>query len=126
MQFSGNHDNSSRLIIGGLGLSLIGLLSFGFHRVVNALRGRKDTLVARHNPTSRAMICAPASGAARASAVQPVRAKQHASEIAAQPAETGKTASSNTQKIITVTGIFKVVGRLKAPDLDDQLVYLDE
>ena len=121
MQFSDIHDNTSRLAIGALGLSLLGLLSFGVNRVVNALKGRKDLTMSRYN--SRSIMCAPASGVGRAASAKPARAKK--SETVAE-AESTTQKGTPEAKQLTVTGVFKVIGRLERPAFDDQLVYLDE
>ena len=68
-----------------------------------------------------------AAGVGRAAAAKPTRSKKHESMAEAEPATVKKkTAEVGRAKQITVTGIFKVVGRVKRPALDDQLVYLDE
>jgi len=125
VQFSDIHDNTSRLAIGALGLSLLGLLSLGVNRVVNALKGRKDLTMPRYN--SRALICAPASGVTRGAAAGPAPSKKDGSAAAkAEDKIAASSAASSKAKQLTVTGIFEIVGRVKRPALDDQLVYLDE
>jgi hypothetical protein len=124
VQIADIHDNTSRLIVGGLGL--LGLLTFGVSRVINALKDRKDVIVPRLNH-SHAMVCAPASGVGRAPAKRPARSKRNESVAETNSTTVNKeTAEVRKPKQITVTGIFKVVGRVKRPALDDQLVYLDE
>jgi hypothetical protein len=127
VQIADIHDNTSRLVIGALGLSLLGLLSLGVHRVVNALKGRKDLTMSRYNSHSRTLMCGPASGTSRAPvAAKPTRAKKDEAVAAANATPQNKTADSGKPKQITGTGVFKIVGRLKRPAFDDQLVYLDE
>ena len=123
MQFSDIHDNTSRLVISALGLSLLGLLSFGVNRVVNALKGRKDLTMSRYN--SRALICGPASGVARGVAAKPVPNKKQ-EPAANEPTAQNTPADLNKTKQLAITGVFKIVGRIKRPAVDDQLVYLDE
>lgn len=128
MQIADIHDNTSRLAIGALGLSLLGLLSLGLHRVMNALKGRKDLTMSRYNSHSRTLMCGPATGASRAPAAKTARTKKNEPDavVAASENIENKTPGSGKRKQFTVTGIFEIAGRVKRPALDDQLVYLDE
>ena len=116
--FFGNHDNSSPFILGGIGLSLLGLLSFGLNRVLHALKGRKDVTMPRYDSRA-ALSCGPAAGTAFAAASKPANRQE------SQSGE-GLSAKPTTEREITVRGVFKVIGRVERPAPDDQFVYLDE
>ncbi|HEU4714096.1 MAG TPA: hypothetical protein VFS76_21190 [Pyrinomonadaceae bacterium] len=122
MQFTSNHDNTSRLFIGGL--SLLALLGVGVNRVLNVLKGRKEVTVPRYNP-SRAMLMSSTGQGGQGTARAPVAKR---TPVKKQDAPARYERDSRGRRIITITGVIEIVGRRSDPPAldDDQLVYLDE
>lgn len=80
VQFSDIHDNTSRLVIGGL--SLLGLLTLGVTRIVSVFK-RKDVTVPRYN--SRMVYSSSGSAAAPAPVSKRRKTPKDACEPEARP-----------------------------------------
>lgn len=122
MQNINKHANNSGLIIGGISLSLLGILGLALNRVLNVLKGRKDASMSRYGYPSRPMICAPAgNGTARA----PVRDKKKESCPPSDDKEDIPFVSP-VKRSLKVTAAVTIGGRVVQPPIDeDDVVYFD-
>jgi hypothetical protein len=115
------HDNNVGLILGGIGLSLLGVLSFAANRLVHVLKGRKDAYMSRHGYPSRSLVCAPTGNGAA-----PARTKR-AEVCSPRDAKEEVPFVSPVKRSFTVTASVVVGGRIVQPPIDeDDVVYFDD
>lgn len=111
--------NNVGLILGGIGLSLLGVLSLAANRIVHVLKGRKDASMSRHGYPSRTLNCASSSSGAAA----PARTKKTES---CPPSDEDAPFVSPVKRSFMVIASVIVGGRVVQPPIDeDDVVYFD-
>jgi hypothetical protein len=126
VQILNKHAYNSRLTIGGISLSLLGVLCLAANRIVRVLKGRKDICMSRNAYQSRSMICA-STGDATARGVEAVRAKKKVDPCPPSDHEEEVPFVSPVKRAFMVTASVIVGGRIVQPPIDeDDIVYFDE